>query len=405
MAESAPTAPALPSKERAPDSKMTRYFDGTFPYESPSAGQPKSPLLSQSVGELPPEDTAIAEKTVPQVLEGNSASNLPTPHIVKGIEKRPRHRMLKWIEFFSAKNKNRSEVEDIVSSTAVHNPKDFNIVSPGSSFTRPSDLSAQPKAPAPAHTMGPPTPKIKTLILDSDMLFASPSFLYWTNQLLSWCAPTLTHLGLQCPETPSGIWCKFFSEVSLPSLTRFEMTRILTVDKAYVQGSDIISFLSKHPSIQKLYLHGIQAPACLRDLPQPRKLILPNLVAVTAHPMYIRWFLHNKRQCPMLKNVVLLTERLTPPFAYGVLDKALEDLLPRSHQLDLIGFKFTDEYDLDFWLESHIYADSSILSSFLNIKRLQINSSHRVRIFNSEENRLDLIAQVAGFFRISNIWV
>ncbi|KAJ2923235.1 hypothetical protein H1R20_g13861, partial [Candolleomyces eurysporus] len=80
--------------------------------------------------------------------------------------------------------------------------------------------------------------------------------------------------------------------------------------------------------------------------------------------MYIRWLLHNKKQCPLLKKVVLLTECyrcLAPLFKYGVLDKALKDLLPHSHKLDLIGFKLTDnDYNLDFWLESHINADPSI---------------------------------------------
>ncbi|KAJ2923236.1 hypothetical protein H1R20_g13860, partial [Candolleomyces eurysporus] len=281
MAESVPT--------NALGNKATRYFDVIFPYESPLAGQPKLSLLSQSIEKLPPENTAVAESTVSQVLGGNSASNPPTP-LFEGMKKRSRHGLLKWIEFFSKKNKNRSEVEDIASSTAAHNPKDFNIVSPGSSFIRLSDLnkpSAQPKAPAPAHTMGPPTPKIKTLILESDMLFASPSFLDWTNQLLCWCGSTLKHLELQCLETPSGVWYK-----------------------------------------------------------------------------------------------------------------ALEDLLPRSHQLNLIGFKFTnDRYDLDSWLQSHVDAgpNASILSSFINTKHLQINAAYYVRIVNSA-SRLDLVAQVAGLF-------
>ncbi|RXW22762.1 hypothetical protein EST38_g3087 [Candolleomyces aberdarensis] len=405
MADSVPTSPGLPSKERAFGSTATRYFDGTFPYASPLAGQPKSSLLAQSVEKLPPENTAVAENTVSQVLEGNSASNPPTP-LFESTKKRPRHGLLKRIEF-SKKNKNRSEVEAIVSSTAAHNPKDFDIVSPGSSFTGLSDInksSAQPKAPAPAHTMSPPAPKIRTLILKSDMLFASPSFLDWTNQLLSWCGSTLKHLELQCLETPSGVWCKFFSEVSLPSLVSFGITCNRIVGGANVQGSDILRFLCKHPNIRKLYLHGIQVPACRRDLAQPGKLpILPNLVAVTAHPMYIRLLLHDKKQCPMLKKVVFLTEcyaSLTRPFAYDVLDKALNDLLPRSHQLDLIGFKFTnDRYDLDSWLQSHVDAgpNASILSSFINMKHLQINAAHYVRIVKSA-SRLDLVAQVAGLF-------
>ncbi|KAJ2921889.1 hypothetical protein H1R20_g15209, partial [Candolleomyces eurysporus] len=232
-------------------SKVTCYFDIIFPYESPLAGQPKLSLLSQSIKKTPPENTAVVENTVSQVLGGNSASNPPTP-LFEGMKKRLQHGLLEWIEFFLKKNKNRSKVKDIALSTATHNPKDFNIVSPGSSFTRLSDLnkpSAQPKAPAPAHTMGPPTPKIKTLILESDMLFASPSFLDWTNQLL----------------------------------------------------------------------------CC---------------------------------------------------------------------------FKFTnDRYDRDSWLQSHVDAgpNASILSSFINMKHLQINAAHYVRIVNSA-SRLDLVVQVAGLF-------
>ncbi|KAJ2924213.1 hypothetical protein H1R20_g12875, partial [Candolleomyces eurysporus] len=173
--------------------------------------------------------------------------------------------------------------------------------------------------------------------------------------------------------------------------------------EANMQGSDILSFLGRHPSIQKLKLHGVQVPKCLSTLPESGNPILPNLSEVIAHPIYITWLLRNEMQCPKLKEVILSTEcyvDVNLVFPYNAMDRALRDLLPRSYKLDVIGFRFTsDRSDLDSWLQSHVDAgpNISILPNFIDTKRLRINAAFHVQLIN--RSRLDLIARFVGLFR------
>ncbi|RXW16127.1 hypothetical protein EST38_g9725 [Candolleomyces aberdarensis] len=83
-----------------------------------------------------------------------------------------------------------------------------------------------------------------------------------------------------------------------------------------------------------------------------------------------------------------------------MLDRALENLVHHSHKLDLIIFSFAkDHADLDSWLQSHIDAgpDASIISSFIDTKRLRIDAEHSVMIINLPP-RLELVAQFVGLF-------
>lgn len=239
------------------------------------------------------------------------------------------------------------------------------------------------------------------------MLFANPSFLEWTNQLLSWCAPTLKHLELQCPETPSGVWRRFFSQLTLPSLSRLDVTQGLpALSDANIPGTDILGFLDRHPSIQLLTVHRIQVPNCLCALPEAGKRILPNLTEVTAHPLYIQWLLGDKKHCPKLKKVTLSTESysihtttaINWQFTYDAMDRALEALLPRSAKLDFIGFRLTKDHpELVSWLQSHVDAgpEIGILSKFGETTHLQIDAAYHVNILNSP-TRLALFAQFVG---------
>jgi hypothetical protein len=115
----------------------------------------------------------------------------------------------------------------------------------------------------------------------------------------------------------------------------------------------------------------------------------------------------DKKQCPELKEVTLLTEDWLHlrPAAYDVLDKALKDLLPWSSQLNILSLHLQrDEEDLDLWLQSHVSgasrspnAKGSILSKFIGTTRLQISSGYSVNIVGSP-TRLELVAKFAGLF-------
>ncbi|KAJ2930600.1 hypothetical protein H1R20_g6496, partial [Candolleomyces eurysporus] len=375
------------------------YFDGAFRYKSPFAGQPKRHLqVAQCVELLPVEENTVPQAEVPE----KKSDKHSTAPVVK--ESKKRLRLLKCVELFSTKNKNTHHAETAVSSTAGYHLKNSKAPSPFLSRARAKNInndSSQSKTFAPTSSRAPPKPKLQSLILQSNIFLTSPSFLNWTDQVLFWCASTLTHLELECPEASSGIWCKFLSKLKLPSLVSFKITSSVFVE-ANVQGSDILGFLSRHPGIQKLYLHGIQVSACLSATPVFGKPILPNLTEVTAHPIWISRLLRNEKRSPKLKEITLLTEKYTDldaTFEYDAMDRALEDILPRSYNLDLIGFKFTcGGGDLNSWLRSHVAAGpNSILGSFINTKHLRIDWASHVRLIKPA-SRLDLVAQVVGLF-------
>ncbi|KAJ2921730.1 hypothetical protein H1R20_g15359, partial [Candolleomyces eurysporus] len=193
-----------------------------------------------------------------------------------------------------------------------------------------------------------------------------------------------------------------------------------------VQLSDILQFLSRHPSIRKLLLlDGIYlSPSPPSSLPTP---ILPNLEQVVASPAYLQWLLRDENQCPELKEITLLTGfwySFLRPLSYDLVDTALENvLLPRSHKLETIGLCLTREHpDLDAWLQSHVSSSAAggpnaetsvtrkhILPKFVHTKHLRIDSVNCVNIVdpgrgtsNSQKqtspSRLELIALFAGLF-------
>ncbi|KAJ2931915.1 hypothetical protein H1R20_g5174, partial [Candolleomyces eurysporus] len=245
-------------------------------------------------------------------------------------------------------------------------------------------------------------------------------FLDWTIQLFSWCAPTLTHLELQCHETRRETWQYFLSEINLPSLQRLKIAN----GTAMIQPSGILQFLSKHSSIRTLLLlRGIQFSLQISRMGSLPKPILPSLEQVIAHPSYLPWLLRDKKQCPKLKEVTLLPEcrfQLLQPLSRSPMDRALETfLLPRSHKLDLIGFRLPPDHPgLNAWLRSHIGSSAGggpnaqsnlsrrsehILPRFIHTKHLRIESIQFLDAVGSSNSqtgpsRLELIARFAGLF-------
>ncbi|RXW22769.1 hypothetical protein EST38_g3075 [Candolleomyces aberdarensis] len=194
-----------------------------------------------------------------------------------------------------------------------------------------------------------------------------------------------------------------------------------------VQPSDILHFLSRHPSIRTLFLlDGIHlSPSPPSSLPKP---ILPSLEKVVAYSAYLQWLLRDEDQCPELKEITLRTGLyfFSCPIRYDLVDRAFEDvLLPRSRKPDIIGLHLQpDDPGLDAWLQSHI-GDSAtggpnpqssllvtskhILPKFVHTKRLRIDSMSFSGIIDSSDpesdsrtqtgpSRLELIARFAGSF-------
>ncbi|RXW11567.1 hypothetical protein EST38_g14289 [Candolleomyces aberdarensis] len=195
-----------------------------------------------------------------------------------------------------------------------------------------------------------------------------------------------------------------------------------------VQPSDMLQFLSRHPSIRTLFLlDGIHlSPSPPSSLLKP---ILPNLEQVVTHPSYLQWLWRDENQFPKLKEITLLAGfwyGLFRPIPYDLIDRALENVsLLRPHKLDIIGLRLTpDDRGLDAWLQSHI-GDSAaggpnpqssllvtskrILPRFVHTKHLRIDSTSVRDIINSSNSksdsrtqtgpsRLELIARFAGSF-------
>ncbi|KAJ2916192.1 hypothetical protein MD484_g4222, partial [Candolleomyces efflorescens] len=375
MAENGNAAgPVSSFMERVLAKKSTRYFDGSFRFRS-LFSQPKRSSWVTNV-----EQPSVAEDTVVQTNESSGKPPIPA---VEELCKR----LSKWM--FPTNNKNSG----LISSTAAYESGNHKVPIPHS--------SSRAKGFKFILSSG-PEPRLQSLILHADMFFGVPSFQSWTTQLLSWCAPTLTYLELQFPKQPTQIWCKTFPELRLPSLIDFKGSCSRSVLEARIQGSDILSFLSKNPSIERITLERLQAPYKVWDLPRVKGSILPSLTEITAHPIYISWLLGTKKSCPKLQEVTLLTgyADVYPTFDYRDMDNALEDLLPHLHKLKVVGFHLNNDHiDLNVWLQSHIDADPNVssLSRFTGTKCIRFNSRYYVGLID-DKTRLNLAAQFVGLF-------
>jgi len=130
--------------------------------------------------------------------------------------------------------------------------------------------------------------------IKSEMLF-HPIFGDWTFSTLHGARATLTVLTLNLDSTLTKTWRSLFTTLDLPMLSKFEIYNINipgTNSGFVVPSTELLCFLSLHPTIMNLLLHGVENPP---ETPPERPAILPNLVSISVDPLWLPTILPNNR--------------------------------------------------------------------------------------------------------------
>jgi hypothetical protein len=155
------------------------------------------------------------------------------------------------------------------------------------------------------------------------MLF-QPPFLDWTTSTLQTNTQTLLQVSFKTnyisPSTSRGL----LSKLTLPSLSKFQLTCSRVIEQQTISFNDILNFLTRHPSIVSLDLYG-PAP---RNNHRPWNL-LPALETLISPPELIVWLLDRKYPCKQLISLNIVSEvyRGLAAFDYDTFDEVLV-LLP-----------------------------------------------------------------------------
>jgi len=126
------------------------------------------------------------------------------------------------------------------------------------------------------------------------MLF-HPTFGDWTFSTLHGARATLTVLTLNLDSTLTKIWRSLFTTLDFPMLSKFEIYNInipRTNGGFLVPSTELLCFLSVHPTIMNLLLHGVENPP---EMPPERPAILPNVVSISVGPLWLPTILSNNR--------------------------------------------------------------------------------------------------------------
>ena len=202
----------------------------------------------------------------------------------------------------------------------------------------------------------------------------------WTVDMLNSGASTIRKLYMHFTPLPQETWKRFLNSITLPRLSDIALT-------ATASFTDIRSFLINHPSIENLYLQGVEAP---EGVWPPRRAsvaipILPHLTNITAHPFQLVWIfdslLLDKVASRYLINITISLEYNYGTLAvsdFALLDHTLERIaaLPRRIVLNL-SFRATRNSDAYDWFEEHLATTnddpkSSVISRLNNVTSLHI---------------------------------
>ena len=212
------------------------------------------------------------------------------------------------------------------------------------------------------------------------MLLLYP-FFEWTVAMLNSGASTVRKLSMNGLSLPQEIWKNFLNSVILPQLSDFDLSPLTPVPFA-----DIHSLLGHNPSIQILYLYGVEVPEGVWPPPSLTIPILPHLTSITAHPFYVVFILKSllldKKASPNLTNIAISSEPshgaigTTAAFNHALIDDALECVAGFSRKINLIlRFGGLNDGDINDWFEEHLAmrngaSKSSVISRLDNVTSL-----------------------------------
>lgn len=245
------------------------------------------------------------------------------------------------------------------------------------------------------------------VFIHSDMLLQNP-FFEWTIGMVNSGASTIGTLSMKLSDLPSETWKVFLNGITLPQLFDFEITCGLVVPLQNVRFTDVHSFLEHHPSIEILYLYGVEVPKGIWPPPSPTIPILPRLRSIMAHPFYVVWVLNSrlldKEASPNLTNIGISSEcaRNPPAFDYALFDHALECVaaFPTGKSKLVLRFASIGNTNISDWIKKHLATTndtpkSSVISRLYNITSLFISSFWHV---DYDWNLIGLLPGWLGMF-------
>lgn len=222
-------------------------------------------------------------------------------------------------------------------------------------------------------------------LIHSDMLLRFP-FTKWTVSSLNAASSTLTKLSLKMTVEANVTWKNFSRRLSLPLLKAFSLSNHFFVPVKVPEFVDIEIFLENHPSIQDLYLYGVQLPPSSKAIPRPS---FQNLVKFNGHPSYVVWLLKSAKldiiALPNLERVGISSENYadSPGLPdYTHFEPALEAIAEFGRNL-VLAFTFNCRGGVALWFGSHVLKGQgqggSIFSQLTNISTL-LYMIHGIRL-------------------------
>ncbi|CAA7263312.1 unnamed protein product [Cyclocybe aegerita] len=234
--------------------------------------------------------------------------------------------------------------------------------------------------------LSPSTPrnKLKDLDIHSDMLLQEP-FLDWTLSRVEAASATLTKLSFKCISVPRETWRTVLQTLVLPHLVEFEVCFDLVVyETCGARFVDVMHFLSQHPSLSIVHLHGVEVLVLPNATIKP---ILPKLTSITAHPVYVTYILQcSRNRLPHLSAVCISTEYLQMPnFDYPSFDTALNSIASfKFAQPITLTLRFQSLYGVEEWFAAHReFGSQSPLASLHQVNSLIIACAWHVDLPHS----------------------
>jgi len=223
-----------------------------------------------------------------------------------------------------------------------------------------------------------PRAKLADVSIHSDMLLQY-TFFNWTVSTLRDASSSLTRLSFRCGDVEKPTWRSLLKTLSLPVLTDFEVCTDLVVSSPGAAFHDLEVFLSRHPTITSLHLHGVETPSSAPVLKAP---ILPNLTTLMAHPIWILSILGMRENHPEalseLESIGVFTEyyQSTSRFNYDLLNQALARIAVFPRRITLT-VRFMVQYGVSDWFAAQILlgVENSVLASLTCVSTLVISSA------------------------------
>jgi hypothetical protein len=190
-------------------------------------------------------------------------------------------------------------------------------------------------------------PRLQIFSIHSDLFFIDP-FYEWFMQIMA-TSPIHT-LSLRISGIPRETWSATLSSIAIPSLSNF---LVETIDITFM---DLLKFLSRHPSIQRLDLHpNFTYPGSRKLGRRTKRPQLPQLRCLSGSPGNVRDLLDVLRSpLPQLHSVELFLPIQQSVFRAvdfarlgGKIAAAIQGVMPKELSLKFLVPYFVDDHSRD----------------------------------------------------------